>query len=157
MAFNESFHQLMEENLELVEELNENSTIAVTTLNDLINYDKVETKTFTIEKKDINIWSIVSKTITPLTFQAKEKNITMSLVSQLVTPNLFPPETINLSNLRAIGDSIKLGQVIRNLVSNALKFTPTDGKVTISGILFIIFFFFLFSSILFYFILILFF
>jgi signal transduction histidine kinase/CheY-like chemotaxis protein len=124
---------LLNDCLELVDDLHESSAVAVTTLNDLINYDKIETKTFTIEEKDVKIWSVLEKTVSPMTLQAKEKNIHLHLSTQLSNPPLSSNETVNLENLRVIGDSIKLGQVIRNLVSNAFKFTPRDGTVKISG------------------------
>jgi two-component system, sensor histidine kinase len=127
---------LLEECFELIRDLDENSSVAVSTLNDLINYDKIETKTFSIEKKDVNPWSVIGKTVSPMTLQAKEKNIELKLVTQVSHPLDFPlsenPD-LNLKCLRVVGDSVKLAQVIRNLVSNALKFTPRDGKVTISA------------------------
>jgi signal transduction histidine kinase len=123
----------IDESFELISELEDSSTIAVATLNDLMNYDKIETKSFSIEKKDVNIWTLLEKTISPLTLQAKEKNIHLKLFSQLRHPMKFPQVDIPLQDLRLVGDSIKLGQVIRNLVSNALKFTPPDGSVNISG------------------------
>ncbi len=124
---------LITECLDLIDELDENSTVAVTTLNDLINYDKIETKTFSIEKKITNLWSIVEKTVGPLTLQAREKGIKLLMKSQLSNPSEFSPATLDLSCLRVIGDSVKLGQVIRNLVSNALKFTPSEGFVKVLG------------------------
>lgn len=124
---------LIEESSELVLDLEENSSVAVATLSDLINYDKIESKTFTIEKKDVNVWSVLEKTIQPLSLQAKEKNIAMKLQTHLSHPLSFGATDVNLHNLRLLGDSIKLGQVIRNLVSNALKFTPANGTVDISG------------------------
>jgi signal transduction histidine kinase/CheY-like chemotaxis protein len=129
----ETLTNLLNDCLELLDDLHESSAVAVTTLNDLINYDKIETKTFTIEEKDVKIWSVLEKTVSPMTLQAKEKNIHLSLSTQLSDPPLSSNEIVNLRNLRVIGDSIKLGQVIRNLVSNALKFTPRDGAVKISG------------------------
>jgi signal transduction histidine kinase len=126
----------IQESLELIEELEENSVIAVTTLNDLINYDKIETNTFSIEKNVVNVWTVVEKTLSPLTLQAKEKEISLTLTTQLCSPHEFPEEddhNVNLNNLRVVGDSIKLGQVVRNLVSNALKFTPSHGQVKVSG------------------------
>jgi signal transduction histidine kinase/ActR/RegA family two-component response regulator len=132
----EKISSLLEECLELIGDLDENSSVAVATLNDLINYDKIETKTFSIEKNDVNLWSVIGKTVSPMTLQAKEKNIELKLVTQVSHPLDFPlsenPD-LNLKCLRVVGDSIKLAQVIRNLVSNALKFTPRDGKVTISA------------------------
>ena len=130
--------RIVEECLGLINELDENSTIAVTTLNDLINYDKIETKTFSIEKKVVDFWTVVEKTIGPLTLQAKEKGVNLNLTSQLSAPDKFAQANCNLNNLRVIGDSVKLGQVIRNLVSNALKFTPTEGSVDISGTFFLL-------------------
>lgn len=125
---------ILEECLEIVRDLEENASVAVGTLSDLINYDKIETKSFTIEKNDVNVWSVVEKTIHPLGFQAKEKNIEMKLISQLSNPTEFKNVDIPLKNLRLIGDTIKLGQVVRNLVSNALKFTPINGNIDITGL-----------------------
>jgi two-component system, chemotaxis family, sensor kinase Cph1 len=125
---------MLEECFELISDLEENSSTAVTTLNDLINYDKIETKSFSIEKKDVDIWTVFEKTIKPLVNQAREKNIRMELVSQVSNPSAFPSGVdLPLRNLRLVGDAIKLGQVVRNLVSNALKFTPADGEVKIAG------------------------
>lgn len=130
--------RLLDECLELVGELDGNSGIAVTILNDFINYDKIETKTFTIERKIVDMWSVVEKTVNLLILQAKEKKVTLRLKSQLLNPSSFRSlidfEGPNLKNLRVMGDEIKLGQVIRNLVSNALKFSPANGQVSISGI-----------------------
>jgi signal transduction histidine kinase len=125
----------VEESFELLEQLEDNSSVAITTLTDLINYDKIETKSFTIEKKDVDIWSVIEKTVSPLAIQAREKNIQMELVTQISDPSQFQSLEPNLEirNLRLVGDAIKVGQVVRNLVSNALKFSPINGDVKISG------------------------
>jgi signal transduction histidine kinase len=125
----------IEESFELLEQLEDNSSVAITTLTDLINYDKIETKSFTIEKKDVDIWSVIEKTVSPLAIQAREKNIQMELVTQISDPSQFQSLEPNLEirNLRLVGDAIKVGQVVRNLVSNALKFSPINGDVKISG------------------------
>ena len=42
-------------------------------------------------------------------------------------------EYLEIKNLLVMGDKIKISQVIRNLISNALKFTPPNGRVLISA------------------------
>jgi two-component system, sensor histidine kinase and response regulator len=108
--------------LELTDEIAENASVAISTLNDLINYDKIETKTFTIEKRMVNISAVVEKTVNLLSPQAKEKGVHIHFESPAVS-----------TNLRVFGDAIKLSQVVRNLVSNALKFTPEEGTVNVAG------------------------
>jgi signal transduction histidine kinase len=116
---------------ELIQELHDNTTVAVNTLNDLINYDKIESKTFSIEKKPVKIWSVIKKTVGLLSLQANEKRVEIKMEFER---NSSKPHNNSLSQLRVSGDSIKLGQVVRNIVSNALKFTPSNGEIVISGI-----------------------
>jgi signal transduction histidine kinase len=38
-----------------------------------------------------------------------------------------------LEQLVVMADPVKIGQVVRNIVSNSIKFTPTDGSVDVKG------------------------
>ena len=144
---------LFHECLDIIQELDDNSEAAVIVLNDLINYDKIELNTFTIEKKQVNIWKLINKMYHSLISQAKQKNIDFQCHIEkcsskivhtksanhiiLPLPNSSPHGSVNeqelMNSLYVLGDSIKLSQVIRNVISNALKLTPTSGKVTIDG------------------------
>jgi signal transduction histidine kinase len=122
-----AYEDTLQDCAELIFEINENTSLAVTTLNDLINYDKIESKTFTIEREPVKILAVLQKTVGLLELHAKEKGVQMKMDPVI-------KDQIHFSGLMVSGDSLKLAQVYRNLISNALKFSPTGSEVLISGL-----------------------
>jgi signal transduction histidine kinase len=119
---------------------NENTDTAIVVLNDLLQYDKIESKSLQCECIETNIWDIIRQISRELSLQAKASQITLTVNLQTdLDANdeswaVAPPGTLDrLKSSVVVGDPIKLGQVIRNLISNALKFSPTGGEVTVNG------------------------
>jgi signal transduction histidine kinase len=115
--------------LNLTGDIIENANNAVAILNDLLNYDKIETGTFKLEIGTVHMWELVRKTVSAFDIQAKQRKITLSLtISGETSENvdLEGAERPDLTRLHVLGDDVRLRQVIRNLVSNALKFSPED-------------------------------
>jgi len=78
-----------------------------------------------IEVSELNMFGVAHDAIRPLLVHAKEKEIEFSVIG--CNKSMLP------ENIVTLGDNIKLGQVIRNLISNALKFTPSGQSVTVTG------------------------
>ena len=102
-------------------------------LNELINYDKIEMDKFRVEKRVCDPFLIVEKTVKPLFVQARQREVDLIFASDHDRPGTAPEDRRDIRMLRVYGDAVKLGQVVRNVVSNALKFTPTGGKVKVRG------------------------
>lgn len=73
----------------------------------------------TIKPALIEIPSIVEETITLLSSMASSKDITI--------------ETVIGKDSKAFVDIMMLKTILRNLISNAIKFTPNGGKITLSS------------------------
>lgn len=89
-------------------------------INDLLDLSKIEAGKMDFTFKDINIHSVIEYVKSTLTEVAKSKNL-----------NLITDETENLPSINA--DSQRLEQVLTNLVSNAIKFTPEGRSITIKS------------------------
>lgn len=116
---------LMKEWLEILEDIEGSSNEAILVLNDLINYDKLSIGALTLDLSLINIKKFIIKTVKPLKIQANLKNISI-IMDEKISNRVY------LENKYVYGDTIKLTQVIRNILSNAIKFTPVDGNITIN-------------------------
>jgi hypothetical protein len=113
-----------------------NSDSAVDVLNDLLNYDKIEMGTLRLEFSSVAICALIKKTAASFVMQAKQKSIELALVGDCWNENSKgEPEEDVYDQLRVVGDSTRIAQVLRNLISNALKFTSEHGTVTITGAL----------------------
>jgi len=88
-------------------------------INDILDFSKIESGYLEIENLPFALKETIDSIIEMLFAEFKEKGIDLSLK---IDPNL--PEIL-------VGDSMRLRQVITNLVNNALKFTNTGGLITI--------------------------
>eukprot|EP00598_Pedospumella_elongata_P013428 CAMPEP_0185012468 /NCGR_PEP_ID=MMETSP1098-20130426/98320_1 /TAXON_ID=89044 /ORGANISM="Spumella elongata, Strain CCAP 955/1" /LENGTH=802 /DNA_ID=CAMNT_0027541531 /DNA_START=32 /DNA_END=2437 /DNA_ORIENTATION=- len=125
------FADLLNNWLELSAELISNSESAVDVLNDLLNYDKVEMGTLRLEFSAVPIWEVVKAATVSFLTPAKHKGIHMSLSNNLEVEDSFEGKSCHQPQPVVIGDYARLAQVMRNLISNALKFTPEQGQVII--------------------------
>ena len=99
------------------------SFVLTNLINDLLDSAKINKNTFKLCKENTNLLELVSNTRQILLFQAKLK--TIKLILDIGTPS----DRTFLD--RVYIDENRVRQVIINLISNALKFTLKNGKITI--------------------------
>ena len=110
--------------IELVQDIVDSANTAIAVLNDLIDYDKIDTGTMSLQKEPLNLQSIIESTVHQFSVQARAKSIQIQLCGGF--------QQQEAEKIVIEGDRVKLSQVLRNLLSNALKFTPQGGKMTIN-------------------------
>ncbi|MBX4336092.1 PAS domain-containing sensor histidine kinase [Bartonella raoultii] len=102
---------------EYMHDIYNSGTHLLTLINDILDMSKIEAGRFTLDCKNINLEPIISEAIRTLTPQAQEKNIA-------VTTNIT-------SELHAEVDGRAIKQIFLNLISNAVKFTPSGGSIDV--------------------------
>ncbi|EJF75245.1 PAS domain-containing protein [Bartonella alsatica] len=102
---------------EYMHDIYNSGTHLLTLINDILDMSKIEAGRFTLDCKNIDLGPIISEAARTLTPQAQEKNI-------FITTNIAP-------ELYAEVDSRAMKQIFLNLISNAVKFTPSGGNIGI--------------------------
>lgn len=108
--------------LSLVEDIDTNSQSVVVVLSDILNYDKLESATLTMEVQSVGIWDLVSAGTTEFSVAAVKRELNLQFTCQPHDPQCPQNTKQQLLGLHVLGDSVRLTQVVRNLVSNSLKF-----------------------------------
>jgi hypothetical protein len=117
--------------MDLIDDIAMSSDAAILVLNDLINYDKLSMGMFQIEREKNTIIGVVSKVVRSFQVQARQAEV--SIAYNCNSNGLRETFDGELYSLFGFIDPIKMEHVFRNLVSNAIKFTPQGGVVDISG------------------------
>jgi signal transduction histidine kinase len=121
---------------QLSQEIQGNAQGAVDILNDLLNYDKIEQGNLQLSLEMISIWELVEKAILEFKVPASSKKVSLCIAfgEETRTTPRAPDLPADIRCLQVAGDPVRLLQVVRNLMSNALKFTPVGGSIRVEGI-----------------------
>ena len=87
-------------------------------INDILDFSKIEAGKIQFEEADFSIKQLIGNIRMALLQKASEKDIQLKLLIDHELPDAV------------VGDPVRLGQILTNLISNAVKFTK-EGKVTI--------------------------
>lgn len=87
-------------------------------INSILDFSKIEAKKMTLEHRAFYLEDIFENLINLFIFKIKEKNLQLLFSIEHDVPSAL------------IGDALKLSQILTNLVSNAIKFTPS-GEIII--------------------------
>lgn len=92
----------------------------LTLINDILDLAKIEAGHITVLRESVPVKSIVWDLTQLFTVVAEEKKV------QLITKlhESVPAEILT--------DRLRIEQILKNLLSNAFKFTPRDGRITLS-------------------------
>jgi PAS domain S-box-containing protein len=92
-----------------------------TLISNLLNVNKIEREQLSVTPAPTDFLPILTKSVDDLRSQANQKGIVL---------NLAPTDNLP----KVIADPIRIGEVVTNLVANAINYTNAGGKVEISTI-----------------------
>jgi len=102
--------------------INDASKLLLGIINDILDMSKIESGKFELSETEFNIDKLFHQVINVIDFRMNEKKQTLT-----VNIDKAIPKTIK-------GDDQRLAQVLTNLVSNAIKFTPPGGLISINAL-----------------------
>ncbi|EAT10741.1 response regulator [Bermanella marisrubri] len=109
--------RLNKRQLEYLQTIESSSTSLLSIINDILDFSKIEAGKLVLDQAPVNVSDIIDDVITMLAPEAHKKHIELAaLVYQDV------PQEI-------MGDSLRLKQILTNLINNAIKFTHTGSVI----------------------------
>ena len=101
---------------EYIQKIDDSAQHLIHIVNDILDISKMQSGEFSLEKKEFNLNDIFDYILNVISVQSKNNNININFHVDATVPS------------RVVGDSLRLGQVLINLLANAVKFTQ-DGEV----------------------------
>jgi two-component system, cell cycle sensor histidine kinase PleC len=89
-------------------------------INDILDISKIQSGKYTLETREVHLDELIHASMSSFRLLAKDANVTLVQGTDPEIPAVR-------------GDAVKLRQILTNLVSNAIKFTPAGGSVTVEA------------------------
>lgn len=99
--------------------IDSSSKILLGLINDVLDMSAIESSKLKIANSEFDLKQVLNGLSTIYYPQCKDKGVAFSM-------------GVDLTNEAVKGDSLRVNQILMNLVSNAFKFTPSGGKITIT-------------------------
>lgn len=103
----------IKENLEVIKY---SSVSLLSSIDDILDYSKIEKGELSLEKKPFDLQKSLTEIKALAYQQARDKGLTFTYEENIPLPK------------RLVGDSVRFGQILNNILNNAIKFTPA-GKI----------------------------
>jgi PAS domain S-box-containing protein len=116
----ELFGPLTEQQAKWLRKMETNCINLIDHISDFLDFSKIEAGHVELVKKPINLGSLIYENLIEHSIQADKRNIRLNMEVE----NDLPTVSI---------DARRLNQVLVNLLSNALKFTPEGGQVEVGA------------------------
>jgi len=110
---------LNEDQQEMLDLTQRGGSTLMAIINDLLDISKMESGALLLERHEITVSTMIDAAVKQVTLLTKAKNLALTIELEPALPLLVADET-------------KLLRTLVNLLSNALKFTPDGGTVTVS-------------------------
>jgi signal transduction histidine kinase/ActR/RegA family two-component response regulator len=108
------------EKLQYIKTVHSSSVTLLGIINDILDFSKIESGNLEIEKIDFNVDDEFKTLVDLFRSKASEKSISLILNMDQNMPSALH------------SDPLRIKQIIANLISNAIKFTPRNGKVVLN-------------------------
>jgi len=111
--------EVTQEQKEYLVTMRNSGEILLSLINNVLDLSKLDSEKFEIEEISFDLYQYVGDVVKLMNIKAKEKKISLDLKIDPQTPK------------QVFGDSTRLGQILLNLIGNAVKFT-NEGGVTVT-------------------------
>lgn len=91
-------------------------------INDILDMSKIESGKLTLSKLVFSVRDVVSRVENVMRFKTDEKHQEFTVAVADDIPRAL------------LGDDLRIAQVLTNLIGNAVKFTPENGRITLSAL-----------------------
>jgi len=108
--------ELDEKQRDYIEKIDKSAKSLLGIINDILDFSKIEAGKLTIEKVDFDLLNLCENVVNMLEFKAEEKGLQLLVEYDTELGQYF------------YGDSLRISQILINLLTNAIKFTE-EGEV----------------------------